>query len=388
MKIVNGLIFVNSEKFQKGNLDILHERIVGFSNYDKGDVPDYSPLSGDIVDASGCYVVPGLIDIHFHGCVGQDFSDGNLKGLCDIAAYELRNGITSICPATMTLPEEQLMQIVSCSKLFQKDNSHKKMANLIGINLEGPFISEKKKGAQNSKYILSPDIAMFRKLLNAAQGCLKLTTIAPETKGAMEFIETFHKEVAISLGHTTANYETSTEALLKGANHITHLFNAMPELHHRESGLIGAAFDMLKKKNIYAELICDGVHVSSPVIRSAFSLFSDNNIVLISDSIRATGMSDGIYSLGQQEVNVKGRYATLEDETLAGSVTNLYQCFRNAIEIGIPLESALKSATINPAKSIGAEGDYGSISPGKMADLLILNPDLSIRNIIFHGQII
>ena len=170
--------------------------------------------------------------------------------------------------------------------------------------------------------------------------------------------------------------------------HLKYLNNAMPELHHRESGLIGAAFDMLKKKNIYAELICDGVHVSSPVIRSAFALFSDNNIVLISDSIRATGMSDGIYSLGQQEVNVKGRYATLEDETLAGSVTNLYQCFRNAIEIGIPLESALKSATINPAKSIGAEGDYGSISPGKMADLLILNPDLSIRNIIFHGQII
>lgn len=384
MKIINGLVFMNGQHFEKGNLTIADERIADFCSIcdEKKTLHFYEE---EVLDATGCYVVPGFIDIHFHGCMGQDFSDASLQGLCQMASYELQNGITSICPATMTLPEENLQQIVSCSKLFCETKGDKKMANLLGINLEGPFISEQKKGAQNSKYILPPDSAMFKRLLDASQGFLKLTTLAPETKGAMEFIETFHKEVAISLGHTMADYKTASEAFRKGANHVTHLFNAMPLLNHRESGLIGAAFDMTKEKNIYTELICDGIHVSDPVIRSAFALFADNNIVLISDSIRATGMPDGIYSLGQQEVTVKGRRATLKDGTLAGSVTNLYQCFRHAVDAGIPLESALKAVTINPAKSIGADADYGGISMGKMADLLILNPDLSIRNIIFHG---
>ena len=186
MKITNGLVFINGEKFQKGNLDILNERIAGFSGCDNVQNTDY--INCDIMDATGCYVVPGFIDIHFHGCMGQDFSDASLQGLCQMASYELQNGITSICPATMTLPEENLQQIVSCSKLFCETHWDKKMANLLGINLEGPFISEQKKGAQNSKYILPPDSAMFKRLLDASQGFLKLTTLAPETKGAMEFM--------------------------------------------------------------------------------------------------------------------------------------------------------------------------------------------------------
>lgn len=407
MKIVNGLVFINNEGFKKGTLDIVGERIAGFGDSwnteelgvrdsrntgelgfrDNGNTggPGCSFFDTDSIDASGCYVVPGFIDIHFHGCVGQDFSDGSLAGLCDIAAYELRNGITSICPAAMTLPEEKLSQIVSLGKLFRETHSDRKMANFLGFHLEGPFISHEKRGAQNSKYILPPDIVMFRRLLDASHGYLKLTTIAPEMECAMEFIEAFHKEVSISLGHTMADYHTAIEAFHRGANHVTHLFNAMPSLHHRDSGLIGAAFDMAQEKPVYTELICDGIHVSDPVIRSAFALFSDDNIVLISDSMRATGMPNGVYSLGQQEVSVKSRYATLEDGTLAGSVTNLYECFCHAVEAGIPLESALKAVTINPAKSIQVDDNYGSISAGKIADLLILNPDLSIRDIIFHG---
>ena len=398
MKIVNGHVFINGEKFEKGILEIDKSHITHFypcENYYNlnidcklnSDLTNHGTFCDqNILDATGCYVVPGFIDVHFHGCVGEDFSDGHFDGLNKMAVYELQNGITSICPATMTLPEETLMQVVSNGKLMPQSEIPEKMANLLGFHLEGPFISKEKKGAQDDKYILAPDITMFRKLLDASDGYLKLTTIAPEIPGAMEFIEAFHKEVSISLGHTSTDYETAFLAFQAGANHVTHLFNAMPPLHHRESGLIGAAFDALSEKPIYTELICDGVHVSDPMIRSAFALFSDKSIVLISDSMRATGMPDGVYSLGGQEVSVKGNQATLKDGTLAGSVTNLYNCFLHAVKIGIPLESALKAVTINPAKSIGVDGDYGSISTGKVADLLVLNSDLTIRDIIFHGE--
>lgn len=398
MKIINGQVFINGEKFEKGTLEINNSHIAHFhscenfcdlngnGNLDCRIQDDANCQNHNILDAAGCYVVPGFIDVHFHGCVGEDFSDGDLDGLKKMAAYELQNGITSICPATMTLPEETLLKIVSNGKLLGQSESSEKMANLLGFHLEGPFISKEKKGAQDDKYILAPDIAMFRRFLDGSDGYLKLTTIAPEIPGAMEFIEAFHKEVSISLGHTSTDYETAFLAFQKGANHVTHLFNAMPALHHRESGLIGAAFDALRQKPIYTELICDGVHVSDPMIRSAFALFSDENIVLISDSMRATGMPDGVYSLGGQEVSVKGTCATLKDGTFAGSVTNLYNCFLHAVKIGIPLESALKAVTINPAKSIGVDKDYGSISTGKVADLLVLNSDFTIRDIIFHGE--
>ena len=398
MKIINGQFFINGKKFEKGTLEISNGHITDFHSYenlcelnstgklDCGQRDDVDFEENHILDATGCYVVPGFIDVHFHGCMGKDFSDGDFDGLKQMAIYELQHGITSICPATMTLPEEDLLQIVSIGKLVAQSHPKEKIANLVGFHLEGPFLSKEKKGAQDDKYILAPDIAMFRRLLDASEGYLRLTTIAPETSKAMDFIEAFHEDVSISLGHTMTDYETAYQAFQKGANHVTHLFNAMPSFHHRESGLIGAAFDMLRQKPIYTELICDGIHVSDPMIRSAFALFSDDNVVLISDSMRATGMPDGVYSLGGQEVSVKGNQATLKNGTLAGSVTNLYECFLHAVKIGIPLESALKAVTINPAKSIGIESDYGSISPGKVADLLVLNSDLTIRDIIFHGE--
>ena len=402
MKIVNGFVFVNGEKFEKRTIDIEKDTIAQIHSLDdlcnssnkwtpknfftkNGDSLDGFP-NCDIIDATNCYVVPGFLDLHFHGCMGYDFSNGNLNEYKKMAIYQLQNGMTSICPATMTLPEETLLQIVSNGKLIAQTNANGETANFLGFHLEGPFLSKEKKGAQNEKYIMSPDIAMFQRFLEASDGYLKLTTIAPEIDGAMKFIETFHNEVSISLGHTMTDYATALQAFQKGANHVTHLFNAMPGLHHRESGLIGAAFDMLCQKSMYIELICDGIHVSDSMIRSAFALFSDESIVLISDSMSATGMPDGIYSLGGQEVFVEGKSATLKDGTLAGSVTNLYECFLHVVKIGIPLESALKTVTINPAKSIGTDHKYGSIAIGKMADLLILNADLSIRDIIFHGK--
>ena len=332
------------------------------------------------IDGEGCYVIPGLVDIHFHGCDGHDFCEGTLEAMEKIAQYELSQGITSICPATMTFAEEKLSQICSQAAVFQSD----KGTTLCGINLEGPFISEAKKGAQNPKYIRKPDIAMFRRLQETAKGLIKLVDIACESEGAMEFIEELKGEVRISLAHTTANYEMATMAFVAGAKHVTHLYNAMLPYTHREPGVVGAACDVA---DCMVELICDGVHIHPSVIRTTFKMFGDDRICLISDSMMATGMPDGDYSLGGQHVKVLGRNATLEDGTLAGSVTNLMECMKTAVKNGIKLESAVKCATVNPAKAIGVFDKYGSCEVGKVANLVLLDANLQIKKIIFEGKI-
>jgi len=331
------------------------------------------------IDGEGCYVIPGLVDIHFHGCNGHDFCEGTFEAMEKIVQYELSQGITSICPATMTFDEEKLSQICAQAARFQSNNS----ASLCGINMEGPFISEEKKGAQNAQYIRKPDVEMFRRLQNHAEGLIKLVDLACESEGAMDFIKELKDEVRISLAHTTADYEMATKAFETGAKHVTHLYNAMLPYTHRKPGIVGAACDAA---DCMVELICDGVHIHPSVIRTTFKMFGDERICLISDSMMATGMSDGDYSLGGQHVKVSGRYATLEDGTLAGSVTNLMECMKTVVESGVKLESAVKCATMNPAKAIGVFDKYGSCEIGKVANLVLLDANLQIKDIIFEGN--
>ncbi|BCN28827.1 N-acetylglucosamine-6-phosphate deacetylase [Anaeromicropila herbilytica] len=373
-----------------------------------------------ILDASHLYAIPGLIDIHFHGCAGHDFSEGTYCAIEKIAEYQLRNGITNIVPATMTLSEESLFNICKSvatytslplnsanlkspfTKSFMKppissmdvitpigqylSSAQFTTSILSGINMEGPFLSHDKKGAQNEQYLKLPDIALFERLLKASNNMIKLITIAPELPHSLDFIKQFSKDVIISLGHTMADYDTAKNALNMGASHITHLYNAMPAYSHRAPGVIGAAFD---SKDCTVELICDGNHLHPSVVRSTFQQFTDNRIILISDSMMATGLSDGTYSLGEQEVTVKGTLATLADGTLAGSVTNLMDCVRIAVkDIGIPLESAIKCATINPARKLGIDDRYGSIANGKVANLILLDRNLNIKMIMLYGHII
>ncbi len=338
-----------------------------------------------ILDGQDCYLIPGLMDIHFHGCAGFDFCDGTAEALNQMAAYELKNGVTSICPASMTLSEDALTTILKNAADYQIDWQPEKTARLCGVNLEGPFISMKKKGAQNPEFIHEPDVAMFNRLQAAANNLIKLVTLAPELDGAMEFITALATDVRISLGHMDADYQTAMTAFEKGASHITHLFNAMPGFTHREPGPIGAAFD----SKAMVEIICDGIHISPAVIRAAYALFGDDQVILISDSMMATGMEDGTYALGGQPVNVRGNLATLADGTLAGSATNLMKCMTTAVSMGIPLVSAVKSATMNPARAIGEDRYYGSIDVGKYADCLLLDKDsLAIKKIILHGQVL
>ena len=337
-----------------------------------------------ILDASGCYVIPGLVDVHFHGCVGEDFSDATTEGLQRIADYELSQGVTYICPAGMTLPEEQLTAI--CKNVATHRTKNAGGAEVVGAHLEGPFLSTAKKGAQNGDFLHDPDIGMLRRLQNAAEGCVRLVTVAPEQPGAMEFIRAAaDMGITVSVGHTVADYDTAAEAFQNGASHATHLYNGMPSIHHRAPAVIGAAFDA---PGVRAELICDGVHIHGAVVRMTFQLFGKERMVLISDSLRATGMPDGQYPFGGQEIEVHGNRATIvgHPETLAGSVTSLMGCLRQAVAFGIPLADAVRASSYNPACAIGIDHRAGTLDIGKEASIVLLDQkDLFIRAILFKG---
>ncbi len=373
---------------------------------DKGFYPDtiyieetrFSDMTMDeyLFDASNCYVIPGLIDVHFHGGDGADFSDGSLEDLQKLGHYELLHGITSICPASMTLPEEQLLNI--CKTAAEYAHRQKALtaahapsfpspcAELVGIHLEGPFISPVKKGAQNESNIVPPSAALFEKLWEASDGLLRIITLAPETSSAISFIREFSDRVHISVGHTAADYDTAALSFDAGADHLTHLFNAMNPLHHRNPGPIGAA---LEHPEVFVEMICDGVHIHPAVMKASIQMFGGERIVFISDSMRATGLPDGHYELGGQPVDVKGHLATLPNGTIAASVTNLMDCMKKAVSVGISLETAVRCASYNPACSIGISDRLGSIEVGKQADCVLLNMDtLEIQAIIKAGRII
>lgn len=336
----------------------------------------------EVVDASEKYVIPGLIDVHSHGCAGCDFCDGKIDSFEKMAKYYADNGITSFLGTSMSLSEELLTDIFKEFKKF-KDND-KLMAYSHGINMEGPFFSKAKKGAQKEEYIVNPDIDMFRRLNEASGNNVRIVDIAPELDGADEFIKEFKDEVTVSIAHTTADYETAKKAIELGVTHITHLYNAMSPFNHRNPGVPGAVFD---DDTVRAELICDGIHIHQGVIRSTFKTLGDDRVILISDSMRACGMKDGVYDLGGQQVYVKGNLATLEDGTIAGSATNVMQCMRNAVSYGIPFTSAVKAATINPAKAAGVDKTTGSLEEGKTADIVILSKDkLDVETVLIKGK--
>ncbi|RHO77220.1 N-acetylglucosamine-6-phosphate deacetylase [Blautia sp.] len=366
MIIKGGKVFQEDGSFLEQALYINDHRLV-----DKAEYQD----DGKVIDAEGLLVLPGLVDIHSHGAAGEDFSDGNPEGLKKILQYEKRCGITSYCPTSMTFPKERLRQIFASIKGAQTEEE----AKVVGINMEGPFLDPAKKGAHVEEWIAAPDAAFVRELNQDVDGLVRLVTLAPNMDGAEEFIKEMHEEVCISLGHTAADYDCASRAMKLGAHHVTHLYNAMQPFGHRAPGLIGAAMD---DPECMVELICDGYHIHPSAIRAAFRLFGPERVILISDSMRATGMENGTYELGGQEVTVKDRKAVLKDGTLAGSATNLYGCMCKAIEFGIPLEQAIMAATANPARSIGIFDRVGSIRIGKQADLLLVSENLELKRVI------
>lgn len=381
MRIKNAEVYDVRQGFVKKDVYIEGGRFVEEARCGGGDA---ARGAEQIIDAAGLYLIPGLVDIHFHGCAGADFSDGTPEALRTISAYQLENGVTSICPAAMTLPEDALTQICGNAYAYALESGPlPARAALRGIHLEGPFIAADRSGAQNARYVRCADIALYRRLQEAAHGLIRLVTLAPETVGAEAFIRELHREVHLSIGHTACDYDCALRAFEAGADHVTHLFNAMRGFEHRAPGVLAAAFDA---KHVMPELICDGVHVDAAAVRVAFRIFGGERMILVSDSMRAAGMGDGAYMLGGQWVQVKGRLATLADGTIAGSVTSLMGCLRAAVAAGIPLETAVRCAAYNPACAIGADAVCGSIDAGKDADCVLLSKEgLEIQGVFRKG---
>ena len=384
MLIKNGLVFRKNGSFEHLHILVENGRIVNLITGNPED--DYS---GEVIDAKDCYVVPGLTDIHFHGCMGHDFCEGTEDAFEIISAYEFSCGVTNLCPATMSLPVESLEKIVAAFReyLKKRDNEEKNhnsdrknLAEFVGIHLEGPFLNPEKCGAQKKTFIINPVGKILSDLQNLSGGLIRLVTIAPELEGAMEIIKSLHGRIHFSIGHSLCDYETAQKAFAEGADHVTHIFNAMSSFSHRLPGIVGAAFD---DPDCFVELICDGIHVAPSMVRAVFKLFGDDRVILISDSMEAAGMPDGTYRLGGQTVSVHEKAARLEDGTIAGSTSTLYDCLKNSIKMGIPLESALKAVTINPCRSIGLDKEYGSIDIGMKNNLLLLSAkDLSLKKVI------
>ena len=374
MIIRNAKVFTGGCRFEERDLLIRDGRIVF------GAVP----MDGEeVLDARGSYALPGLVDIHFHGAVGHDFCDADEAGLQAIADFEASKGVLAICPATMTFSEEILNGIMDAAAAHKNERG----ADLVGINMEGPYISPRKVGAQNPKYVMGADAGMFRRLQAHSGGLIKLVDVAPEEPGNLDFIRACRDEVRISIAHTCTDYETAKEAFAAGASHMTHLYNAMPGITHRAPGPIIAALE----EDAEVELITDGVHIHPAMVRFTFRTFGDSHVILVADSMMACGLPDGQYSLGGQAVTVCGPRATLTEhpDTIAGSATCLYDCMRHAVlDMGVPLASAVRAASLNPARSIGIDADYGSLEPGRWGNVVLADGRLNIQKVIRRGKVL
>jgi len=369
----NARIFCSDNRFHEGAFEVKDGR---FGEILPTEVPE------DAIDLKGATVIPGLIDVHNHGNSGADFSDGDYDGLKKMAAYLAANGITSFAPASLTLPYDVLEKAFATAKQLREE-APENHSRLMGIQMEGPYFSEKKKGAQNGEYLKNPDFEGFKKLYDSCDGLIRIADVAPELPGAAEFIEKASKLCTVSVAHTDAGYEDGKMAFEKGATHLTHLYNAMPPIHHRNPGVIPAA---VENRHVRAELICDGMHIHPASIRLAFAMFGGERMILVSDALRCCGMPDGEYELGGQPVFLQGGVAKLADGTLAGAATNLYDCMKNAILFGISEEDAIRACTINPACALGVQDQVGSIAPGKLADFIICRKDYTGRRVFMSGK--
>ncbi len=374
MVITNGLVFGEDCLFKMADIAFEGELIT--------QVAPLGSLAGKgAIDAGGGYVLPGFVDIHTHGAVGGDFCDGDAESIEKMLEYYGECGITSILGTLISSDKDSMSgAITAAADYFGKDGHG---AVLRGVHMEGPFINPEKSGSHDLSSVIPPSKELFDEMYTLADGYIKLVGVAPELYGAVEFIRHVAHRCVVALAHTDATYKQALAAFDAGAGHVTHLFNAMSAFGHRSPGVVGAASD----KDAFVELISDGIHLHPSVVRSAFKWFGEERVCLVSDSMRACGMPNGHYMLGTQRVWVQEDTAVCEDtDVIAASVLSLAECCRRAIGFGVPIEQAVRAATLNPATAVGLQSSIGSLMPGKRADIVIWNRSLQTDEVIVGGK--
>jgi N-acetylglucosamine-6-phosphate deacetylase len=339
------------------------------------------------IAASGRTMVPGFVDVHIHGAGGHDVMEGTREALEIITATVAAHGTTSLVATTVTGSEKETRDSVAGIAHFILNTSQyparELSAEILGIHFEGPFISPARRGVHPAKWIVRPSLELLAQLLGEARGTAQILTLAPELPGALELIEAARKAgLVVSLGHTDATYEQAQAAIEAGATHAAHVYNAMRPFSHRGTGVIGA---VLTSPKVSAELIADGVHVDEAAMRMLVELKTPERVILVSDGISATGMPDGRYQLGMFEVQVSAGVARNAEGKLAGSTLTLDRALRNMVALGVPLASALRMVTANPARQIGLGARKGVLAPGADADLVFLNDKLEVSGVMTRG---
>ena len=355
------------------------DRIAYAGPFDEGRIPE----GAEHVDATGLLVLPGLIDTHVHGTHGDDVMLHGADGIRRISARFPQYGTTAWLPSTISARHPELLEAVRWCVEAQKRPVDG--AEIVGIHVEGPYINPKRKGAQPAEGVRDPNFDEVRELLAAAEGRIRVVTLAPELPGGLELIRLLVQESIIaSLGHSDATYEQALEGIAAGATHATHLFNAMPPIHHRDPGLITAC---LNEPQVLAEVIPDGVHLSPHIVRLAIRAKGCDRVALITDAFSATGLPEGTHTLGPHRVTVQGALCTLENGTIAGSILTMNLAIRNAIEFaGVSLVEAVRMSSLIPAQVAGCADRKGSLEAGKDADVTLLDPEFACRATWVRGQ--
>lgn len=383
--IIHGKI-VLPDRIEEGQALLFDEKIRGM--VPEGEM-DGSSLE-QVIEAEGAYVSPGFVDVHIHGCMGQDTCDKDPEGIRTISRALLRFGVTSWLPTTMTLPETVLRPLFDMLRQTVKDSAAPEWsgAQVLGVNMEGPYLCPEKRGAHREDYLQKPKASLVKEYADV----IRLVTIAPEIEGGLDFIRevTADTDVICSIGHTAADYQEAMAGIRAGCTHATHLFNAMTGLGHREPGVVGA---VLSCPEVYAELICDTFHIH-PALFSLVAALKKDKLVLITDCMRAGALPDGTYDLGGQTVTVRGIQCRLENGTIAGSVLSLNQGVANLkAHTNLSVPEVIRAASLNPAASVGRDSDKGSLEVGKDADIVLLDKEFQVlstyrkgRN-VYHGKL-